>query len=157
MIAYIFDETQDPLGLNPVTSPIPAEHAAQAKEYRDKLIEAVSDFDDVIAEKYLGGEEISVDELMLGIRKATISLQFTGVIPGSAFKKKGVQRLLDCVVNYLPSPDRRPADAGPGQRRQADRGRRSTTSGKLAGSRVQALDRPVCRQARVLPRLHRDS
>jgi elongation factor G len=68
------------------------------------LIEAVSDFDDVIAEKYLGGEEISVNELMLGIRKATISLRFTWVVPGSAFKKKGVQRLLDCVVNYLPSP-----------------------------------------------------
>ncbi len=103
-IAYVFDDTVDPLGMEPVTSPIPAEYAAQAKEWRDKLIEAVSDFDDVIAEKYLGGEEISVEELMLGVRKATISLQFTGVIPGSAFKKKGVQRLLDCVVNYLPSP-----------------------------------------------------
>jgi len=103
-IAYIFDETKDPLGMAPVTSAIPADMQAQAKEYRDKLIEAVSDFDDVIAEKYLGGEEITVDELMLGVRKATISLQFTGVIPGSAFKKKGVQRLLDCVVNYLPSP-----------------------------------------------------
>jgi elongation factor G len=103
-IAYIFDETTDPLGLNPVTSEIPEAYSAQAKEYRDKLIEAVSDFDDVIAEKYLSGEEITNDELMLGIRKATISLQFTGVIPGSAFKKKGVQRLLDCVVNYLPNP-----------------------------------------------------
>lgn len=103
-IAYIFDETKDPLGMTPITSEIPAEYKDQAKEYRDKLIEAVSDFDDVIAEKYLGGEEISVNELMLGIRKATISLQFTGVVPGSAFKKKGVQRLLDCVVNYLPSP-----------------------------------------------------
>ncbi|HEU5078096.1 MAG TPA: elongation factor G [Opitutaceae bacterium] len=102
-VAYSFDD-KDPLGLNPVTMPIPAEMAEQAKEYRDKLIEAVSDFDDVIAEKYLGGEEITTNELMLGVRKATISLQFTGVIPGSAFKKKGVQRLLDCVVNYLPSP-----------------------------------------------------
>ncbi len=103
-IAYIFDETKDPLGMNPITSEIPADMKDQAKEYRDKLIEAVSDFDDTIAEKYLGGEEISVNELMLGVRKATISLKFTGVIPGSAFKKKGVQRLLDCVVNYLPSP-----------------------------------------------------
>jgi elongation factor G len=111
-IAYIFDETTDPLGLTPVTSAIPAEYAAQTKEYRDRLIEAVSDFDDVIAEKYLGGEEITVDELMLGVRKATISLQFTGVIPGSAFKKKGVQRLLDCVVNYLPSPIDVPAMKG---------------------------------------------
>ncbi len=104
-VAYMFDEDpQDPLGMNPKTVPVPAAMQAQAKEYRDKLIEAVSDFDDVIAEKYLNGEEISVDELMLGVRKATISLQFTGVFPGSAFKKKGVQRLLDCVVNYLPSP-----------------------------------------------------
>ncbi|MBL9192426.1 MAG: elongation factor G [Opitutaceae bacterium] len=103
-IAYIFDETTDPLGLNPITSEIPEAYSTQAQEYRDKLIEAVSDFDDVIAEKYLSGEEITNDELMLGIRKATISLQFTGVIPGSAFKKKGVQRLLDCVVNYLPNP-----------------------------------------------------
>ena len=104
-VAYSFEEdASDVLGMNPKTIDIPAEYAAQAKEYRDKLIEAVSDFDDVIAEKYLSGEEITVPELMLGVRKATISLQFTGVVPGSAFKKKGVQRLLDCVVNYLPSP-----------------------------------------------------
>jgi elongation factor G len=103
-VAYIFDETKDPLGMVPVVSEIPADMKAKAKEYRDKLIEAVSDFDDAIAEKYLGGEEVGVHELMLAVRKATISLQFTGVIPGSAFKKKGVQRLLDCVVNYLPSP-----------------------------------------------------
>jgi len=104
-VAYSFDEDpSDVLGMNPKTIPIPAAMAAEAKEYRDKLIEAVSDFDDVIAEKYLSGEEITVNELMLGVRKATISLQFTGVVPGSAFKKKGVQRLLDCVVNYLPSP-----------------------------------------------------
>jgi elongation factor G len=103
-IAYMFDDTKDPLGMNPVTTAIPAEYAAQAKEYREKLIEAVSDFDDVIAEKYLGGEEITTEELILAVRKATISMKFTGVIPGSAFKKKGVQRLLDCVVNYLPNP-----------------------------------------------------
>jgi elongation factor G len=104
-IAYGFEDTsKDPLGLVPTIIDIPADMAAQVKEYRDKLLEAVSDFDDVIAEKYLNGEEISVEEFMLGVRKATISLQFTGVVPGSAFKKKGVQRLLDCVVNYLPSP-----------------------------------------------------
>ena len=104
-VAYSFEEDpKDLLGMNPVTMPIPENLAAQAKEYREKLIEAVCDFDDVIADKYLSGAEISVSELMLGVRKATISLGFTGVIPGSAFKKKGVQRLLDCVVNYLPNP-----------------------------------------------------
>jgi elongation factor G len=104
-VAYSFvEDPSDQLGMNPTTMAIPAEMVDQTKEYRDKLIEAVSDFDDVIAEKYLSGEEITTSELMLAVRKATISLKFTGVVPGSAFKKKGVQRLLDCVVNYLPNP-----------------------------------------------------
>jgi elongation factor G len=104
MIAYIFDEDKDPLGLNPITSEIPANMLEESKKFRDALIEAVSDFDDQLAEKYLEGAEIPVDMLMLAVRKATISLKFFGVIPGSAFKKKGIQRVLDCVVNYLPSP-----------------------------------------------------
>jgi len=103
-IAYLFDDTKDALGMNPVTSAIPAEYADQAKEYRERLIEAVSDFDDVIANKYLEGQEITTPELILAVRKATCSMKFTGAIPGSAFKKKGIQRLLDAVVNYLPSP-----------------------------------------------------
>ncbi|MFA6962676.1 MAG: elongation factor G [Opitutaceae bacterium] len=102
-IAYMFE---DPLNmdLDPVRHPIPEAYVAQAKEYREKLIEAASDFDDGLAETYLNGEEITSDALMTAVRKATVSMKFTGVIPGSAFKKKGVQRLLDCVVNYLPSP-----------------------------------------------------
>ena len=104
MIAYLFDDEKDPLGLTAVTAPIPADMLDEAKVYRDKLIEAVSDFDDHLAEKYLADHDIEVDHLMLAIRKATISLKFFGVIPGSAFKKKGIQRVLDCVVNYLPSP-----------------------------------------------------
>jgi elongation factor G len=103
MVAYIFDE-KDALGLNPVTTEIPEAHKEEAKKYRDALIEAVCDFDDDLAEKYLSGAEIPVNQLMLAVRKATISLKFFGVIPGSAFKKKGIQRVLDCVVNYLPSP-----------------------------------------------------
>ena len=72
MVAYIFDDKEG-LGLNPVTHPIPENMIDEAQEYREKLIEAVSDFDDVIAEKYLNGQEISVDELTLAVRKATIS------------------------------------------------------------------------------------
>ncbi len=153
-IAYIFDEDKDPLGLNPVTSPIPAEHMAIAKEYREKLIEAISDFDDVIAEKYLGGEEISVDELILGIRKATVSLGFTGVVPGSAFKKKGVQRLLDCVVNYLPSP----IDVPPMKGQDSDgKETLAVVDDKAQDGRagLQALDRPVCRQNCIFPSIYR--
>jgi elongation factor G len=102
-IAYLFVDPLD-MDLDPKQHPIPENMVAQAKEYREKLIEAVSDFDDVLAEKYLGGESISPAELMVAVRKATVSMKFTGVIPGSAFKKKGIQRLLDCVVNYLPNP-----------------------------------------------------
>jgi elongation factor G len=102
-IAYIFEDPTN-MDLDPVRHPIPADMAAQAKEYREKLIEAASDFDDKLAEKYLNGETVSAEELMVAIRKATVSMKFTGVVPGSAFKKKGVQRLLDCVVNYLPNP-----------------------------------------------------
>jgi elongation factor G len=101
--AYMFEDPAN-LDLDPTLHPIPAGLVEQAKEYREKLIEAVSDFDDALAEKYLGGETITAPELMTAVRKATVSMKFTGVIPGSAFKKKGVQRLLDCVVNYLPNP-----------------------------------------------------
>ena len=103
MVAYIYDET-DESGVRFDTVEIPVEYADQANEYRESLIEAVSDFDDDIANKYLEGEDISEDELRLAIRKATISINFVGVIPGSAFKNKGVQMLMDAVVNYLPSP-----------------------------------------------------
>jgi elongation factor G len=103
MVAYVYDESDDS-GVRFDTVEIPTDYADQATEYRDSLIEAVSDFDDDIATKYLEGEDISEDELRLAIRKATISIKFVGVIPGSAFKNKGVQMLMDAVVNYLPSP-----------------------------------------------------
>lgn len=111
-VAYIFGTEKDTLGLEPETIEIPAGYADQAAEYREKLIEALCDFDDNLAEKFLGGEDISVSEIMFAVRKATISLEFTGVMPGSAFKNKGVQRLLDAVVNYLPSPIDLPAIKG---------------------------------------------
>ena len=103
MQAYYYDET-DPLGVKYDIREIPEDCVDEARQYREALIEAISDYDDVIAEKYLDGAEFTEDELKTAIRKATISLEFVGVIPGSAFKNKGVQRVLDAVVNYLPSP-----------------------------------------------------
>jgi elongation factor G len=103
MVAYIYDET-DESGVRFDTVDIPDDYADQAAEYRESLIEALSDFDDDLATKYLEGEEITEDELRLAIRKATISIKFVGVIPGSAFKNKGVQMLMNAVVDYLPSP-----------------------------------------------------
>ena len=103
MVAYIYDES-DPSGVRFDTVDIPADHMDDAKVYRESLIEALSDFDDDVATKYLEGEDISEDEMRRAIRKATLSINFVGVIPGSAFKNKGVQMLMDAVVNYLPSP-----------------------------------------------------
>ncbi|MCC5789850.1 MAG: elongation factor G [Opitutales bacterium] len=111
MKAYLYDET-DPLGVKYDIVDIPEEYKADAETHREALLEAVSDYDDVIAEKFLGGEDISENELKQAIRKATISLEFVGVVPGSAFKNKGVQRLLDAVINYLPAPTDVPAIKG---------------------------------------------
>jgi len=83
---------------------IPAELAEQAKEYHDKMVEAVAEHDDHLFEKYIEGQPISKEEIRAGIRKATIALKIFPVICGSAFKNKGVQTMLDAVVDYLPSP-----------------------------------------------------
>src|SRR5579875_3270358 len=83
---------------------IPADLVEKAKEYRDKLIEAVSETDDQLMEKYIEGQPITEAELRAGIRKATIAQKIFPVICGSSFKNKGVQNLLDAVVDYLPSP-----------------------------------------------------
>ena len=100
------------VGENLVEKEIPAELQDQAEEYREKLIEAVAEFDEDFMEKYLGGEEITVEELKAAIRKATLSVEFFPVVCGSAFKYKGVQPMLDAVVDYLPSPLDVPAIKG---------------------------------------------
>jgi elongation factor G len=83
---------------------IPTELAETAEEYRTKLLETVAETDEELLEKYVGGEEITVDEIKAAIRKLTIAIQITPVLCGSAFKNKGVQPMLDAVVDYLPSP-----------------------------------------------------
>lgn len=91
---------------------IPAEYVDQANEYREKLVEAVAETDEELMMKYLEGEEITNEELMAGIRKATINVEFFPVLCGSAFKNKGVQLMLDAVIDYLPSPLDIPAIKG---------------------------------------------
>jgi elongation factor G len=91
---------------------IPAEHLELAQEYREKLIEGVAEVDEDLMEKYLGGEEISVEELKAAIRKATIAVEFYPVICGTAFKHKGVQPMLDAVIDYLPAPTDVPSIKG---------------------------------------------
>ena len=83
---------------------IPEELKEKAQEYREKLIEAVAETDEELLEKYLGGEELTTEEIKKGIKKGTLDMTITPMLCGSAFKNKGVQTLLDAVVDYLPAP-----------------------------------------------------
>jgi elongation factor G len=91
---------------------IPEEYLPLAEEWREKLVEAVAELDEELTEKYLGGEEITKEELKAAIRKGTVNVEFYPVICGSAFKNKGVQLMLDAVIDYLPSPLDVPAIKG---------------------------------------------
>lgn len=99
-------------GTDVTVGEIPEEYKAQAEEYREKLIEAVAELDEELMEKYFSGEEITVEELKGAIRKATIAVQFYPVLCGTAFKHKGVRKMLDAVIDYLPSPLDIPAIKG---------------------------------------------
>ncbi|MCZ2259242.1 elongation factor G [Sporosarcina sp. G11-34] len=94
----------DNSGLNAEVREIPAEHLEQAQEYREKLIEAVAEFDEDLMNKFLEEEEITKEEIKKAIRNATLAVEFYPVVCGTAFKNKGVQLVLDAVVDYLPSP-----------------------------------------------------
>jgi elongation factor G len=92
--------------------PIPADLVEQAKEYRSKLEETVAEFDDELMHKYLDGKPLTNEEVVRGIRKGTLAMSFFPVILGTAFKNKGVQQILDAVVDFLPSPLDVPAIKG---------------------------------------------
>jgi elongation factor G len=100
------------LGTDIETIEIPEEYKEQADEYRGRLVEAVAELDEELMMKYLEGEEITIPELKAAIRTATCSVQFYPVVCGSAFKNKGVQLMLDAVIDYLPSPLDVPAIMG---------------------------------------------
>ncbi|MYL65889.1 elongation factor G [Bacillus hwajinpoensis] len=102
----------DDLGSRTESREIPAEYKEQADEYRTKLIEAVAELDEDLMMKYLEGEELTVEEIKAAIRKGTCNVEFYPVLCGSAFKNKGVQLVLDAVLDFLPSPLDVPAIKG---------------------------------------------
>jgi elongation factor G len=102
-VAYIWSDSED-LGQTYETIDIPADVKEQAAEYREKMIEALAEVDDHLMEKYLAGEKVSPEEIKAAVRAGTISMKLFPVICGASFKNKGVQPMLDAVVDYLPSP-----------------------------------------------------
>ena len=94
----------DDLGKDMRTEEIPEDMMDKALEYRDKLLEAVSDFDEEIMEAYLEGEDVPADKIRAAIRKATVAVKMVPVTCGTSYKNKGVQKLLDAIVEYMPSP-----------------------------------------------------
>ncbi len=102
----------DDLGKDMRVEPIPEDMMDLANEYREKLMDAVSMFDDEIMELYLGGEEVSQDRIRTAIRKATIANEMVPVTCGTSYKNKGVQKMLDAIVDYMPAPTDVPAIKG---------------------------------------------
>ena len=153
MKAIVWED--ESLGAKFHVEPIPADLKAQAEEYREKVIEAAADSDEAIMEKYLEGKEIAEAELRKAIRHGTLSLKIVPVVCGSAFRNKGVQPMLDAVVDYLPSPLDIPPVKGvePGKTDAggaAGEGRRA-----VFGPCLQNHDRPVRRHVDVFPRVLR--
>ena len=135
---------------------IPADYADRAHEMRERLVEAVAESDDTLLEKYLSGEEVTIDEIKAALRRGTVSNLLQPVLCGSAFKNKGVQPLLDAVIDYLPSPlDVPPIQGLDPDDPESHLVRQSSDSEPFSGARLQDHDRPVRRPARLLPRLLR--
>ena len=114
---------KDDMGKDFEVTEIPADMKDKAEEYRQKLIECVAETDDALLEKFFNGEELTIEEIKTGIRKATLALAMTPVCCGTSFKNKGVQKLLDAVVDYMPSPVDVPAIKGtiPGSEDEEER------------------------------------
>ncbi|MBT7562013.1 MAG: elongation factor G, partial [Proteobacteria bacterium] len=125
---------------------IPAEYQGQAEEYREKLIESASDADDSIMEKFLGGEEVSREEIVVALRKGTLENKFTPILCGAAFKNKGVQQLLDSVVLYLPSPQELKSIAGTNPNTQKEESRKLDSAEPLSALAFKIMTDPFVGQ-----------
>jgi elongation factor G len=144
MKAIIWDE--ESLGAKYHEEEIPAGMLELAQEYREKMIEEISSHDDTLMEKYLGGEELTKDEIRAAIRQATIDIHICPVICGSAFKNKGVQNLLDAVVAYLPSPVDVPAIKGIDAGSEAEIERQASDSEPFAALAFKIMTDPFVGQ-----------
>ena len=143
------------LGDQIVVGEIPADLAEQAATWRDKLVEALADLDDEIAHRFLEGETVDAASLRRALRAGTLSAKIIPVLCGSALKNKGVQPMLDAVIEYLPSPLDVPAVIGTDPRNGQQVTRHADAGRAVRRARLQDRRRSVRRQARLLPRLLR--
>ena len=127
-------------GKNFDTVEIPAEFKAKAEEMRAKLVEEVASLDDNLMEKYFSGEELTVQEIKSAIRKGTIDMKITPVMCGSSFKNKGVQQLLNAVVDYMPSPVDIEHVSGKNPKTGEDEVRETSDSAPFAGMAFKIMD-----------------
>ena len=133
---------KDELGVNVEITDIPDDMKEIAEEARTTLIEAVSDFDDTIMEEFLDGKEITTEELKPAIRKATIALKMVPVLCGSSYRNKGVQNLLDAIVEYLPSPLDIPSIEGVNPKTDKEELRHSSDSEPLSALLFKIMTDP---------------
>ncbi len=143
MKALVWEDDTKPTDY--VTKDIPAELLEKAQEYRTKMIEAVAETDDALMEKFFGGEELSVEEIKRGIKAGCLAMTMIPMLCGTAFKNKGVQPLLNAVVDYLPAPDEVAAIRGEledGSEVVVD----STDNGEFAGLAFKIMTDPFVGQ-----------
>src|SRR5699024_3523954 len=136
----------DDLGQAIEVKEIPEEYKEQAEEYHESLIEALAEFDEDLMEKYLGGEELTVEEIKAAIRKATLAVEFYPVVCGTSFKNKGVQLVLDAVIDYLPAPTDVEAIVGINPETQEEEKRESDDDGHFSALAFKVMTDPfVCK------------
>ena len=132
----------DQLGKDMRVEPIPADMVDIANEYREKLLDAVSMFDDEIMEMYLEGQEISTQKIRDAIRKATCAVKMVPVVCGSSYRNKGVQKLLDAIVDYMPAPTDVPAIKGVNPKTDEEEERRSSDEEPFAALAFKIMTDP---------------
>ena len=136
------DVYYDELGKDMRVEPIPEDMLEQAQEYRAKLIEAVAETDDKLLDKFFNDEEITVEELKVAIRKATIANQIVPVVCGTSYKNKGVQKLLDAIIDYMPAPIDVPAIGGINPETQQEETRPSSDDEPFAALAFKIMTDP---------------
>ncbi|MBR4894800.1 MAG: GTP-binding protein, partial [Clostridia bacterium] len=118
----------DDLGKDMRVEPIPADMMEKAQQYHDAMVESIAETDDDLFEKFIEGEELTVEELKAGLRKATIANKIVPVVCGTSYKNKGVQKLLDAIVDYMPAPVDIPSIKGINPRTDEEEERHSSDS-----------------------------